>query len=294
MPYLLHLAFLGLLYASLGMSLNLVSGYTGLLSMCHAAFFGLGAYTTALMTLRHGWHWSEALVLGALLVVGAALSMGSLSLRFRDDDFVIVTFSFQIIFYRVAQNWASLTGGPPGLPGVPSPELLGWSVRSPLSYTLLAGIFVAMTAAILSRLVASPYGRVLRAIREDEGLALSLGKPTHVYKRSVFVIGSLIAGLAGALYAPYLTYINPDSFTVQESIFMLSIVIIGGAGQLLGSIVGAFALVLLPEMLRFLGLPNDIGASLRQILYGGLLVACMLWRPEGLMGRPVFRSQGKP
>ena len=293
MSYLLHLAFLGLLYASLGMSLNLLAGYTGLLSMCHAAFFGLGAYTTALMTLRHGWHWSEALILGALLVVIMALSLGSLSLRFRDDDFVIVTFSFQVIFYRVVQNWAPLTGGPPGLPGIPSPELLGWSVRSPLSYTLLAGIFIATTAVILYRLVSSPYGRVLRAIREDEGFALSLGKPVHIYKRSVFIFGSVIAGLAGSLYAPYLTYINPDSFTVQESIFMLSIVIIGGAGQLWGSAVGAFALVLLPEMLRFLGLPSNIGASLRQILYGGLLVACMLWRPEGVLGRRVFGSQGK-
>lgn len=293
MSYLLHLTFLGFLYASLGMSLNLLAGYTGLLSMCHAAFFGLGAYTTALMTLRHGWHWPEAILLGALLVLVTALGLGSLSLRFRDDDFVIVTFSFQVIFYRITQNWASLTGGPPGLPGIPPPELFGWSIGSPLGYALLAGTFVAATTGVLYRLVSSPYGRVLRAIREDEGFALSLGKPVHAYKRSVFIVGSLIAGLAGSLYAPYLTYINPDSFTVQESIFMLSIVIIGGAGQLWGSVVGAFALILLPELLRFLGLPSDIGASLRQILYGGLLVACMLWRPEGLLGRPVFQGQGK-
>lgn len=284
MFYLLHLLFLGLLYAALGMSLNLVAGYTGMMSLCHGGFLGLGAYSVAVVTLRYGYSWPPAVAVAALLSLAVAWGLGSFSLRFRGDDFVIVTFSFQVILYRIAQNWSSLTGGPPGLAGVPPPKILGLSFDSPQRFALLAALLALLVMAVLGRLVDSPYGRVLRAIRGDEVLALSLGKAVHSYKRSVFVIGAVIAALAGCLYAPYFTYVNPDSFTTQESIFIIAIVVVGGAGRLWGSVVGAFLLLLLPELLRFLGLPSGTAAILRQMLYGALLLGCVLWRPDGLLG----------
>jgi branched-chain amino acid transport system permease protein len=141
---------------------------------------------------------------------------------------------------------------------------------------------------LLCRLVRAPFGRVLRAIREDEVFTQSLGKSVTGFKVKAFVIGAALAAVAGSLYAIYITFIDPTSFTVQESIFMLAIVIVGGAGNLWGSVIGAVVLVSLPELLRFVGLPSAIAANVRQILYGGLLVVMMLWRPQGLLGEYRF------
>ena len=178
-----------------------------------------------------------------------------------------------------------------GLPGIPQPSIFGLKITSHLGFLILVGIFCVITLWITRRLVLSPFGRVLKAIREDEVFAQSAGKNVAAYKVLVFVIGAAMASVAGVMYAYYISFIDPTSFTVMESIFIISIVIIGGAGSLWGPVVGAAVLVILPEVLRFVGMPSSIAANMRQIIYGVLLVIMMMWRPQGLMGEYKFQKE---
>jgi branched-chain amino acid transport system permease protein len=177
-----------------------------------------------------------------------------------------------------------------GLPGIPPPTILGLEISSHLRFLVLVGIMCALTLWISGRIVRSPFGRVLKAIREDEVFAQAAGKNIASYKVLVFIIGAGMAATAGVMYAHYISFVDPTSFTVMESIFIISIVIIGGSGSLWGPVVGAVVLVVLPELLRFVGLPSSTAANLRQIIYGLLLVAFMMWRPKGLMGEYAFNA----
>jgi branched-chain amino acid transport system permease protein len=288
MEYLLHIFILIGIYIIAAASLNLVAGYTGLLSVAHAAFYGVGAYVVALMGLKLGVSfWISlpcAMLVAALL--GAIVAMPSL--RLHDDYFVLATFGLQVIATSVMNNWVEFTGGPLGLPGIPQPTLFGVPLSAHWQMLLLVWMLAALSFWVLCRLVRAPFGRVLRAIREDEVFTQSFGKSVTGFKVKAFVISAALAAVAGSLYAVYITFIDPTSFTVQESIFMLAIVIVGGAGNLWGSVIGAVVLVALPELLRFVGLPSAIAANVRQILYGGLLVVMMLWRPQGLLGEYRF------
>lgn len=292
MQYMLHLAILTGIYVILALSLNLIIGYTGLLSIAHAAFFGVGAYVAALMALN--LHSPFLLNVVCAIILGGLLGalVGIPSLRIRGDYFVIATFASQVIVFSILNNWVSLTSGPMGLPGIPQPTIFGLRISSHLGFLVLVGSLCAIALWIMRRVVYSPFGRVLKAIREDEVFAQSAGKNVAAYKILAFVIGSSMASVAGVLYAHYISFIDPTSFTVMESIFIISIVIIGGAGSLWGPVVGATVLVLLPELLRFIGLPSSVAANVRQILYGGLLVVFMMWRPQGLLGEYAFEKGG--
>ena len=294
MEYLLHILILIGIYIILSVSLNLITGYAGLLSIAHAAFYGVGAYITALMALK----LSSPFLLNTICAVILCGLLGALvgipSLRIRDDYFVIATFAFQVIIFSILNNWVDFTGGPMGLPGIPQPSIFGLAISSHIDYLLLVGFFCAVVIWISNRIAQSPYGRVLKAIREDEVFAQAVGKHVGAYKVFIFMIGAGMASVAGVMYAYYISFIDPTSFTVMESIFIISIVIIGGAGSLWGSIVGAVVLVSLPEVLRFVGMPGSIAANVRQILYGGLLVAFMMWRPQGLFGDYKFQKGGSP
>jgi len=291
LAYLLHILILIGIYVILAESLNLIAGYTGLLSIAHAAFYGVGAYAAALLALRFAapvW-----LTIPAALVAAGALGLivAWPGLRVRDDYFVIATFAFQIIVFSVMNNWVALTGGPLGLPGIPRPELLGWVVNEHWEFLVVVGVAAALTVFVSWRLVRSPFGRVLRAIREDEVFAAAVGKNVAWFKTTVFMVGGAMAAVGGCLYAYYITFIDPTSFTVMESIFIISIVIVGGAGSLRGAALGAVVLVVLPEALRFVGLPNAVAANLRQIFYGLLLILFMMFRPQGLIGEFGFRRK---
>jgi branched-chain amino acid transport system permease protein len=284
MQYLTHIMILMGIYSILSSSLNLIAGYTGLLSLSHAAFYGIGAYTMALMAqYLHTPFWIGCI--GSIVISGIlGLIVGIPALRTQGDYFTIATFGLQAIAFNILNNWVDVTRGPMGITGIPQPILFGWQVDTPLGFLLLTLGVSTVVLGIIYRIVTSPFGRVLKAIREDEVFAQSLGKDVFAYKLIAFVIGAMIASIAGCLYASYITFIDPTSFTVTESIFIVSIVIIGGAGNFWGSIVGAIFLVALPELLRFIGLPITLAANLRQILYGSLLVTFMLWRPQGLIG----------
>lgn len=274
--YLLHLAILIGLYTILAVSLNLIIGYCGQVSLGHAAFYGLGAYTSALLSLH--WHLPFPLALAAALLVAGlfGLGLGIPTLRLRDDYLAIVTLGFGVIMELIMLN-LEFTGGPDGLTRIPVPQIFGFSLKPKLAYLLLVAAAVSLVLLLLRQLVNSRHGRALRAIRDHELTAQVMGINTAAYKIVIFTLAAALAGLAGALYAHYITFINPESFGLHTSIQVLTMVVLGGMGSIGGSVVGAAVLTVLPELLRGI-------ADYQDLVYGALLVVMLLWRPQGLFG----------
>ncbi len=288
MEYILHILIMCGIYAILSISLNLLVGYTGLPALGHAAFSCVGAYTSSLLALDYGLSPWLGLILGSIVAAAIGAVVAVPTLRIRGDYLALTTFGFAMIVYGIAKNWMSLTRGPLGLPGIPAFNVFGWQLTSTWSYFLLVSGFVLLTAWVIGRIVNSPFGRVLKGIREDEIAASVMGKNVDRFKLTVFVTGAFFAGLAGSLYAHYITFIDPSSFTLMESILILLMVVFGGLGSISGSLVGAIILVIVPEVLRFVGFPSSVEAPLRQIIYGLLLVILMIWRPQGILGKYRF------
>ncbi len=288
MGYIEHLIILVGIYVILAVSLNLVVGYTGLFNIGHAAFFGIGAYVSALLVLPGpiglGLPWFFGLISGAVVAGIFGFLIGIPCLRLRGDYLAIATLGFGEIIRAILKNWTGLTRGPLGLPGIPKPELFGFVFSSSTLYLTLTLVIAAIVVFLVYRITKSPFGRALKSVREDELAAQSLGKNVVKYKLWALVLGASFAGIAGSLYAHYITFIDPSTFTLVETILMLSMVVLGGAGSNFGAVVGAIILVLLPEPIRFLSLPSSIAAALRQIIYSLALIVLMIYRPEGLFG----------
>lgn len=272
MDYLLHLAILICIYTILSQSLSLVAGYSGQMSLAHAGFYGIGAYAAALLSLNYGIPPLINLFAAMLLSGLVAYVVARVAVRTIDDYFIIITLGIQVVIYSIMNNWQSVTHGPLGIAGIPSFSILGYEFDDKISFLLLAATLVALVWLLLAHLMGSPFGRVLRALSEDEIYAQSLGKKVKQAKVVSFVISGMMASIAGVLYAHYISYIDPSSFTVDESIFILSIVIIGGMRNLRNIFLTAAFLVLLPEALRFVGMPSSVAANMRQIFYGVALV----------------------
>ena len=275
--YLLHLAILAGIYIILTVSINLIIGYAGQVSLGHAAFYGIGAYTSALMSLN--WHLPFPLAaLSAILVAGACgLALGLPTLRLKEDYLAIVTLGFGVIVDLVFLN-LEITGGPDGLAGIPSPRFLGISFRPAAVYLVLVFVAVLLVLVFTYRLVNSYHGRALRAIRDHEVTAQVMGINTPAYKIIIFTLAAGLAGLAGSLYAHYITFINPETFGLHTSILILTMAVLGGMGSMAGSVLGAVILTALPEVLRQFQAYQDL-------VYGALLVGLLIWRPEGILGR---------
>ncbi len=284
MEYLIHIAILISIYAILGLSLNLIVGYTGLLSITQAAFYGIGAYVTAILMVSTGMNFFLALLCAILITGVLSLAIGFVLSKFKDDYYALGSFGFNIIIYSIFLNWQSLTRGPLGIPGIPRPALFGFVFSENAWFLLLGIVCAAVIYGICQYVTRSSFGRVLKAIREDEEAVSVFGYHTLWYKLAIFVIGAMMAAVAGALFASYITFIDPSTFTLTESIFILAIIILGGLANNKGSIIGAACLILLPEILRFVGFPDDIAAQMRQVTYGVILILLMLYRPQGLVG----------
>jgi branched-chain amino acid transport system permease protein len=289
MEYFLHILVIVGIYAILAMSLDVIVGYTGIPSLGHAAFSLIGAYTSSLLALNLGVSPWLGLLAGGVLASLLGVIVTFPALRLKGDYLALATFGFSIIVYSVAKNWVSFTRGPMGLPGIPQFEIkllgISFSLLEVWQYLILVTVIAVITYLLLSLLLRRPFGRVLKSIREDEIASQTLGKDTPLFKLKVFMVGGFFAGIAGALYAHYITFIDPSSFTVMESITILLMVIFGGMGTLKGAIIGAFLLIVIPESLRFIGLPSSIAAPIRQMLYGLILVVLMVYRPQGIVGR---------
>lgn len=289
MNYLLHILILISIYGILGSSLNLVVGYTGMLSLCHAAFFGIGAYASTLLQLHLGLGF-----LPSLLVAGGGAGLMSVvigipTVRLKGDYFVLGTLAFQMIVFSALYNWTAVTGGPYGITGIPIPTLLSFELDSPLRYGVFCVSAGVACYLFTARLINSPFGRLLKAVREDELASRALGKDVFAARLTVFGLGALLAGFGGGIFAGHLRFISPISFDFADSIFFLSVLIIGGAGSLAGPFLGAAFMVLVPEALRMMELQPTLAADLHQIIYGVLLVVIVRFRPRGLLGAYAFR-----
>jgi branched-chain amino acid transport system permease protein len=291
MEYILHLLVLICFYTLLSQSLNLSAGFTGLISLAHAGFYGIGAYTTAILTTQYGLSFWLNIPLAMLISGAIALVVSLIALRTVEDYFIICTLGIQIIIFSIMNNWMDLTSGPLGISGIPSIHLFGLSFDSKISFLTLSLFFVSINWFVLWNISQSGFGKTLTAISEDEIYTQSIGKNVYLSKTLSFTLSAMFAAIPGALYAHYISYIDPTSFTVNESIFILSIVIIGGLGNLTGSFLATAFLVLLPEALRFVGMPDSMAANLRQIIYGFILVMVMMTGRNGV--KEMFTSKIK-
>ena len=275
--YGVHIAIIVALYIILALSLNLVNGQAGQLNLGHAAFFGIGAYTSALLMLLEGWSFWATLPAAIVVTALFGLIVGLPSLRVGGDYLGIVTLGFGEITRLVLINWMDLTRGPMGLPGIPPPSLFGVEFSGKLPYFYLVTVLAVLTWFVLKRLTVSRFGLQMLALREDERVASTLGIDTGRIKLAAFAIAAALAGLAGAFYASYISFISPDTFVMNDSIIMLCMVVLGGMGSMVGSVIGACVLIAAPEALRFM-------QDWRLVLYGVLLTGMMIYRPSGVWG----------
>jgi branched-chain amino acid transport system permease protein len=270
------LIFIGI-YIILTLSLNLLNGYVGLLSIGHAAFYGIGAYASAKLMIDANWPFVAAMP-GAALIAGLfGYLIAKPTLRLSGIYMTLATLGFNIIFFLVLQNWMSFTNGPLGIMDIPEPKIFGWQVDSRVDYYYLILALVLITLASMQRLISCRFGRALKSIREDELAAEATGVHTTRYKVQAFVLAAFFAGLAGSYYAHFIKFISPDSFYIYESFTLLAMLAFGGQGNLVGPVVGAAVLILIPEIFRFL-------QEYRMFIYGGVLVVMMLVRRQGLFG----------
>lgn len=257
---------------------------TGLLSVTHAAFYGIGAYVTAILLTSYGMNFFLAVLISIVITAIISLLIGFVLSKFNDDYFALGSFGFNVIIYSVLLNWQSLTRGPLGIPGIPRPSIFGFVFSENLSFLILSAVLTLLVYLVCQFITTSSFGRVLKAIREDEKAISVFGYRVLWYKLSIFVISAGIAAIAGSLFASYITFIDPSTFTLNESIFILAIIILGGLANNKGAVLGAVCLILLPEILRFVGFPDSVAAQMRQVVYGVILILLMLYRPQGLVG----------
>ncbi len=272
MEYLLHLIIIVFLFTMLAQSLSLAAGFSGQTSLAHAGFYGIGAYVSAILSVNYGITFLVTLPLSMLISGILAFLVSRIAIRTVDDYYIIITLGLQVVIYSIMNNWQQLTKGPLGIPNIPSLNLLGIKFESKWSILMLSFFFMILIWNLLRNLFKSPFGRMLRGLSEDEIFSKSLGINVENAKVISFTLSGMLASIPGIIYAHYTSYIDPSSFTISESIFILSIVIIGGMRNLFGIFLATTFLILLPEALRFIGIPSVIAANIRQIIYGLALV----------------------
>jgi branched-chain amino acid transport system permease protein len=298
-PYHLHTLIMAGIFAVLALSLNLLLGYTGQLSLGHAAFFGIGAYATGLLTVKLEWSPWLGLLAAIVLPAAAGFVIGRLALKLRGAYFVLLTISFAGCVSLVSVNWMELTNGPLGIPGlppveIPLPGLPTLSLRAKSAYYYLVLAAVAVSYLVCLGLIRSRVGRALVALRENETLASSVGIDSTHYLVLAAVISAAMAGFGGGLYAHYTRFVSPEVFLFSYTVTMVIMVVAGGKGTLAGPIVGAVLFTVLPEALRAL-----TSWQWQMLLYGALLVAVLFFMPEGIVpalraAGPAVRRRGRP
>lgn len=267
--YVYRICVISVLYAILAMSLNLISGVAGQISLGHIAYYGIGAYTSALLCVNFGVSVWGGILAAFLVSMIFGLLIALPTLKLSGGYLAILTMSFAEIIRLILLNWTSVTRGPMGILNIPKPQLFGYRIRSSSAYLWLVLVIAVLVYVVLHNLIHSRFGRNLKAIRDDEISSEAMG--IHVYRHKViaFVISTGIAGVAGALYASYMEFIDPTSFISDESTVILSMVVLGGMGNMKGSILAAFLLTVLPEALRSF-------SNYRMLVYGVVLVVMMM------------------
>jgi branched-chain amino acid transport system permease protein len=283
LPYMLSSYYLGLvvqmmIFALFAMSLDLLIGYTGMASLGHAAYFGVTAYTTGLLALKLNWGILLALPAGLLAAAATATLFGSLALRTRGSYFLMITLALSQLAWGIAFGWRTMTGGDDGLPNVPRPSLgLPWSLMNDTPFYYFVLLLSGVGTLVLVRIVSSPFGYALRGIRESETRMLALGYNVWRYKLLAFILAGTFAGLAGGLYVYYNRFVSPDYLQVVRSAEVLLMVILGGAGTLIGPAIGAALIVLLENII-------STYTERWLIVLGLIYIAVGLFAPRGLVG----------
>ncbi len=278
------------IYALMAIGQNIITGYGGMLSLCQAGFYAIGAYTTAILTTTCGFGFWATLPIAILLTALCGFLIGMPTLRLRGDYLAIATLGFGEIVRNVLTNWVSLTNGPMGIRKIPKISIFGYQVGQANKgmFLLLVWAVVLIIFFLSRRLARSRMGRALAAIREDEIAANSMGINPTKYKVCAFMIGASCAGIAGSFYVAYMGSVMPGSFTFMISIMVLCMVVLGGMGNFAATLLGAFIIELIDYLPRILGLTNVIPAQFKQVIFGLILVVMMIWRPQGILGREKF------
>lgn len=284
--FLLILIYTGI-YAFMSLGQNLITGYTGLLSLCSAGFFAVGSYTTAILTTTLGWSFWPTLVVASLLCALLGVLIGLPTLRLKGDYLAIATLGFAEIIRNVIINWDKLTQGPMGIQKIPMIKIFGLSINpfNKWGFLVLEIVMLAIFYLFFERLASSRMGRALEAIREDEIAASASGINVTKYKVTSFALGAAVTGIAGCLQAEFVLSVSPGSYTFMVSIMVLCTVVLGGMGNFLAVILGAFIIQFISYLPQLIGLSNIIPAQAKQIIFGLILVLMMIFRPEGILGR---------
>lgn len=294
MNYALHLLIYFCIYGIAALSLNLVIGYCGLLTLAHASYFAVGAYSYAILSL-YGWAFLPALAVAILISGLMSLIVSLPAWRFRGDNFVLMSLAVQTFIFSLLQNWyrpqanpgtlRNLTNGPFGLAGLPRPDIIGYRIDTIGSISLLALVLFSICGLIIWRLQSSPWGRLLQCMRDDELALRGLGKNVRRAKLEAFGISCGLVATAGALYAAYVSFIDASSAALNESILMVCMLMVGGMANFRGPLVGVAVLLAMPEILRMLSMPAAVAANVRLLAYGFLIVLMIHFRPQGLAGK---------
>jgi len=284
MDFLYSYLVLAEIYVLLGLSTNLLVGIVGIFSVSQAAVFGVGAYIVAAFVMGDTLGFLPALAIAAACCVALNILATLPSLRVSGDYFVVTSFGIQLLATAVYTNWTAGTGGANGLPGIPPAKIFGHEIVETSEFLVVATIASLLGCLCFWLVLRSPYGRLLKAIREDEIAVAAAGKNVLHAKVSAAALAGAFAGSAGGLYATFLSFIDPTPFDLDASILLLTMVVVGGARTLAGSIIGPFLLLALPQILTLVDIPTTIAASMRQLIYGVLMITFMLFRPQGLAG----------
>jgi branched-chain amino acid transport system permease protein len=283
MDYLLHLATVILLYAGLVASLNLLIGHAGILSFAHASFYGIGAYVTAMLTVYAGWDWLPAVAAAVVATAAIAFLIGVPTLRLGGDYFILALFGFQLIVVDVILNLDDVTNGPFGIRGIPRPSVGDYGLASGWPFLIGTAVTTGGVFLIVRRIVTSPLGGKLHAIRDDETVAAALGINVARTKTMIFTVAAALAAVIGGMTAFYFRFVEANAFNSEVMILLLAMAFVGGTRSLWGAVAGPAILVLFPELFRFIGPVGVDLAKVQQGLYGLLLVLLMLFRPQGLI-----------
>jgi branched-chain amino acid transport system permease protein len=290
-PYLINLMILMGVNAILAVTLNFVLGYAGIFSMAHAVFFGVGAYAAAFASIKLGCGFILSTMVGMGLSAILSMALALPALRVRGEYFVAASLGMQMLAVTLFSEWKSVTGGIGGITNIPAARFPGFELSQPEHYLMLTLICLAGVMWMVSRLVHSSFGRSLKAIRDDETAAAAFGKKVAVIKTLAVAVSSALAAVGGSLYAFYVSFVNVESFTLDTSVYLTAMVIIGGTATLWGPVVGSILILLLPAALSYLpGLPQTEVGSIQQIAYGLAMVLLMIFRPSGIWG---FKASGK-
>lgn len=280
-PYLTHLLIIYCIFSVLVLGFALTLGWLGISNLAHVGFASVGAYASAILTIRAGLPVPVGILAGAVAGMALSLVVSALTRRVRGDFMVVVSLGLQLVLLSIWQNWTTLTRGTLGIPGIPRPP----GFEENRMFLLLALTLLVCVVLVLRRITSSPFGRVMSLVRDDELAAQTFGKNTGRVKQIGLLVAGAFGGLAGALLAHYLQFIDPKTFHVSELVFILSATIIGGLGSLRGAIAGTALVFFVPEILRFASLPPGLVGPLRLIIFAGILLLVIIFKPRGMFGK---------